>query len=109
MRNAGSVPNLVRKLLPQSHGGGNRRAAEMTAVDDRPMTTGIVKFFEEFVFPEGFKVELLREIVMMAGPDVAHNDIVEAVVDQIPAAAGGDSRLRTLRSSKSPVNLSRIS
>ncbi|AIJ15894.2 hypothetical protein GCM10010095_09260 [Streptomyces anthocyanicus] len=85
MRNAGSVPNLVRKLLPQSHGGGNRRAAEMTAVDDRPMTTGIVKFFEEFVFPEGFKVELLRgEIVMMAGPDVAHNDIVEAVVDQIP-------------------------
>lgn len=30
----------------------------MTAVDDRPMTTGIVKFFEEFVFPEGFKVEL---------------------------------------------------
>ncbi|WP_215455389.1 Uma2 family endonuclease [Streptomyces sp. ATCC 21386] len=57
----------------------------MTAVDDRPMTTDIVKFFESFEFPEGFKVELLRgEIVMMAGPDVAHNDILEAVVDQIP-------------------------
>ncbi|MFF4014245.1 Uma2 family endonuclease [Streptomyces sp. NPDC001843] len=57
----------------------------MTAVEDRPMTTGIVTFFENFEFPEEFKVELLRgEIVMMAGPDVAHNDIVEAVVDQIP-------------------------
>ncbi|MFJ9584951.1 Uma2 family endonuclease [Streptomyces acidicola] len=57
----------------------------MTAVDDRPMTTDIVKFFESFEFPEEFKVELLRgEIVMMAGPDVAHNDILEVVVDQIP-------------------------
>ncbi|MFJ4623016.1 Uma2 family endonuclease [Streptomyces sp. NPDC088812] len=57
----------------------------MTAVDDRPMTTDIVTFFENFEFPEEFKVELLRgEIVMMAGPDVAHNDIVESVVDQIP-------------------------
>ncbi|MGW5334718.1 Uma2 family endonuclease [Streptomyces bauhiniae] len=57
----------------------------MTAVEDRPMTTDIVKYFENFEFPEGFKVELLRgEIVMMAGPDVAHNDILEAVVDQIP-------------------------
>ncbi|MFF0094162.1 Uma2 family endonuclease [Streptomyces canus] len=57
----------------------------MTAVDDRPMTTGIVKIFENLDVPEGFKVELLRGvIVMMAGPDVAHNDIVEAVQDQIP-------------------------
>ncbi|MFG2297055.1 Uma2 family endonuclease [Streptomyces sp. NPDC048603] len=32
-----------------------------------------------------FKIELLRgDIVMMAGPDVVHNDIVEAVQDQIP-------------------------
>ncbi|MEI5520629.1 Uma2 family endonuclease [Streptomyces brasiliscabiei] len=57
----------------------------MTAVDDRPMTTGIVKIFENLEVPDGFKVELLRGvIVMMAGPDVAHNDIVEAVQDQIP-------------------------
>ncbi|MFF4543085.1 Uma2 family endonuclease [Streptomyces sp. NPDC001435] len=57
----------------------------MTAVDDRPMTTGIVKIFENLEVPEGFKVELLRGvIVMMAGPDVAHNDIVEAVQDQVP-------------------------
>ena len=57
----------------------------MTAVEDRPMTTDIVKFFENSEFPEEFKVELLRgEIVMTAGPDVARNDIVEAVVDQIP-------------------------
>ncbi|MEU2717181.1 Uma2 family endonuclease [Streptomyces sp. NPDC007205] len=57
----------------------------MTAVEDRPMTTDIMKYFENFEFPEEFKVELLRgEIVMMAGPDVAHNDIVEAIVDQIP-------------------------
>ncbi|MFF3329651.1 Uma2 family endonuclease [Streptomyces sp. NPDC002888] len=57
----------------------------MTAVGDRPMTTAIVEFFENFEFPEEFKVELLRgEIVMMAGPDVVHNDIVEAVQDQIP-------------------------
>ncbi|MFI1070510.1 Uma2 family endonuclease [Streptomyces puniciscabiei] len=57
----------------------------MTAVEDRPMTTDIMKYFENFEFPEEFKVELLRgEIVVMAGPDVAHNDILEAVVDQIP-------------------------
>ncbi|MFE1307689.1 Uma2 family endonuclease [Streptomyces sp. NPDC058755] len=53
----------------------------MTAVDER----GVAEFFENFEFPEEFKVELLRgEIVMTAGPDVAHNDILEAVVDQIP-------------------------
>lgn len=57
----------------------------MTAVDDRPMTTNIVKIFENLEVPEGIKVELLRGvIVMMAGPDVAHNDIVEAIQDQIP-------------------------
>ncbi|MCI3269735.1 Uma2 family endonuclease [Streptomyces cylindrosporus] len=57
----------------------------MTAVDDRPTTTNIVKIFENLEVPEGFKVELLRGvIVMMAGPDVAHNDIVEAIQDQIP-------------------------
>ncbi|WP_155053717.1 Uma2 family endonuclease [Streptomyces blattellae] len=57
----------------------------MTAVDDRPMTTNIVKIFENLEVPEGIKVELLRGvIVMMAGPDVAHNDIVEALQDQIP-------------------------
>lgn len=32
----------------------------MTAVDDRPMTTGIVKIFENLEVPDGFKVELLR-------------------------------------------------
>ncbi|WP_037675677.1 Uma2 family endonuclease [Streptomyces griseus] len=57
----------------------------MTAVDDRRMTPGIVEIFENLAVPEGFKVELLRgEIVMMAGPDVIHNDIVEAIQDQIP-------------------------
>ncbi|MFI1765977.1 Uma2 family endonuclease [Streptomyces sp. NPDC020800] len=57
----------------------------MTAVDDRPMTTGIVKIFENLEVPDGFKVELLRGVIVMtAGPDVAHNDIVEAVQDQIP-------------------------
>lgn len=60
MRNGGSVPNLVRRLPPEAHGGGNRRTAEMTAVDDRPMTTGIVKVFENLEVPDGFKVELLR-------------------------------------------------
>ncbi|MFE5773052.1 Uma2 family endonuclease [Streptomyces sp. NPDC056485] len=35
-----------------------------------------------------FKIELLRgDIVMMAGPDVVHNDIVETVQDQIPRAS----------------------
>ncbi|MGW1073884.1 Uma2 family endonuclease [Streptomyces sp. NPDC002537] len=35
----------------------------------------------------GYKIELLRgEIVMMAGPDWVHNDIVELVRDQIPGA-----------------------
>jgi Uma2 family endonuclease len=57
----------------------------MTAVDDRPTTTDLVEFFENLEVPEGFKAELLRgEIVMMAGPDVVHNDIVEGVQDQIP-------------------------
>ncbi|MFG3088110.1 hypothetical protein ACGGAI_10880 [Streptomyces antibioticus] len=32
----------------------------MTAVDDRPRTTGIVKVFENLDVPEGFKVELLQ-------------------------------------------------
>ncbi|MFJ2594571.1 hypothetical protein [Streptomyces erythrochromogenes] len=36
----------------------------------------------------GFKIELLRgDIVMTAGPDVVHNDIVETVQDQIPRAS----------------------
>lgn len=53
----------------------------MTAVDERGMT----RFFEEFEPPEGVRVELLRgEIVMMAGPDLVHNMIVEDVLDQIP-------------------------
>lgn len=57
----------------------------MTAVEDRPTTTGIVQLFESLTVPEGVRVELLRgEIVMMAAPDVVHNDIVEAVQDQIP-------------------------
>ncbi|MFI6008880.1 Uma2 family endonuclease [Streptomyces sp. NPDC051243] len=57
----------------------------MTAVDDRPMTTDVVEFFENLEVPEGYKAELLRgEIVMMAAPDVVHNDIVEAVLDQFP-------------------------
>ncbi|MGC9542763.1 Uma2 family endonuclease [Streptomyces sp. UG1] len=66
----------------------------MTAVDDRPMATGIVKIFENLEVPDGFKVELLRgEIVMMAGPDVVHNYIVETVQDQIPRRRW--SRLQT--------------
>ncbi|MDX3095686.1 Uma2 family endonuclease [Streptomyces sp. ME01-24h] len=53
----------------------------MTAVDDRRMTD----FFENLRVPEGVKVELLRgEIVMMAGPDLVHNDIIDAVIDQFP-------------------------
>lgn len=53
----------------------------MTAVDERGMT----RFFEEFEPPEGVRVELLRgEIVMMAGPGLVHNTIVEDVLDQIP-------------------------
>ncbi|MCG6493556.1 Uma2 family endonuclease [Kitasatospora sp. A2-31] len=54
----------------------------MTAIDDR--MTGI---FENLEVPEGVKAELIRgEIVMMAGPDLAHNLIVESIVDQIPRA-----------------------
>ncbi|MFJ4315936.1 Uma2 family endonuclease [Streptomyces lavendulae] len=57
------------------------RTTEMTAVDER----GMAKFFEGFEPPDGVKVELLRgEIVMMAGPDLVHNLIVEDVQDQIP-------------------------
>ncbi|MGA5561638.1 Uma2 family endonuclease [Streptomyces platensis] len=53
----------------------------MTAVDERRMT----ELFENLEVPEGVKMELLRgEIVMMAGPDLVHNEIVEAVQDQIP-------------------------
>ncbi|MFB1041881.1 Uma2 family endonuclease [Streptomyces chrestomyceticus] len=58
----------------------------MTAVDDRPTTHPLVAFFEELEVPEGFKTELLRgEIVMMAGPDMVHNRIVQNVQDQIPS------------------------
>ncbi|MGW3043044.1 Uma2 family endonuclease [Kitasatospora sp. NPDC001159] len=61
----------------------------MTAIDDR--VTGI---FENLEVPEGFKAELIRgEIVMMAGPDMVHNIIVEAIRDQIPRA--GWHRLTT--------------
>ncbi|MBX9395188.1 Uma2 family endonuclease [Streptomyces sp. TRM72054] len=66
----------------------------MTAVDDRPMTTGMVKIFEELEPPEGVKVELLRGvIVMMASPDIVHNLIVADVQDQIPRQRW--SRLQT--------------
>ncbi|MER5352783.1 Uma2 family endonuclease [Kitasatospora sp. NPDC002551] len=52
----------------------------MTAIDDR--MTGI---FENLEVPEGFKAELIRgETVMTAGPDMAHDLIVESIVDQIP-------------------------
>ncbi|MEU2787497.1 Uma2 family endonuclease [Streptomyces sp. NPDC007100] len=58
----------------------------MTAVDDRPATHPLVAFFEDLEVPEGFKAELLRgEIVMMAGPDMIHNRIVQSVADQIPS------------------------
>ncbi|MGC0332072.1 Uma2 family endonuclease [Streptomyces sp. SAI-170] len=57
----------------------------MTAVDDRPMTTGMVKIFDELEPPEGVKMELLRGvIVMMAGPDLVHNLIVLHAQRQIP-------------------------
>ncbi|MFJ6781102.1 Uma2 family endonuclease [Streptomyces yangpuensis] len=53
----------------------------MTAVDER----GMAKFFEGLQPPDGVRAELLRgEIVMMAGPDLVHNLIVEDVQDQIP-------------------------
>lgn len=56
----------------------------MTAVDDR-LITDVTEIFENLEVPEGYKAELLRgEIVMMAGPDLVHNDIVESVLDQIP-------------------------
>jgi Uma2 family endonuclease len=56
----------------------------MTAVDDRPITD-VVSFFEGLPVPEGYKAELLRgDIVMMAGPDLVHNEIIESVQDQIP-------------------------
>ncbi|MEU6219233.1 hypothetical protein ABZ845_17200 [Streptomyces sp. NPDC047022] len=35
----------------------------MTAVDDRPMTTGMAKIFEELEPPEGVKMELLRGVI----------------------------------------------
>jgi Uma2 family endonuclease len=57
----------------------------MTAVDDRPMTTGMAKIFDELKPPEGVKMELLRGvIVMMAGPDLVHNLIVLHAQRQIP-------------------------
>ncbi|MFC8090864.1 Uma2 family endonuclease [Streptomyces sp. NPDC057301] len=66
----------------------------MTAVDDRSMTTGMVKIFEELEPPEGVKMELLRGvIVMMASPDIVHNMIVADVQDQIPRQRW--SRLQT--------------
>lgn len=56
----------------------------MTAVEDRPITD-VVDFFENLEVPEGYRAELLRgEIVMMAGPDLVHNRIVQCVMDQIP-------------------------
>lgn len=66
----------------------------MTAVDDRPTTTGMAKIFEELEPPEGVKMELLRGvIVMMASPDIVHNRIVVDVQDQIPRQRW--SRLQT--------------
>ncbi|MEU2787498.1 Uma2 family endonuclease [Streptomyces sp. NPDC007100] len=56
----------------------------MTAVDDR-LITDATEIFRRLEVPEGYKAELLRgNIVMMAGPDWVHNDIVESVLDQIP-------------------------
>ncbi|MCB5906780.1 Uma2 family endonuclease [Streptomyces pinistramenti] len=58
----------------------------MTAVDER-MTTDATEIFENLEVPEGYKAELLwGDIVMMAGPDWVHNDIIERVADQIPRA-----------------------
>ncbi|GGN42036.1 hypothetical protein GCM10012285_21900 [Streptomyces kronopolitis] len=73
---AQAVPGLCRR-----HGEQETEATEMTTVDERRMT----ELFENLEVPEGVKVELLRgEIVLMAGPDLVHNPIVEAVFDQIP-------------------------
>ncbi|WP_399091161.1 Uma2 family endonuclease [Streptomyces sp. BBFR2] len=58
----------------------------MTAVEERPVT-GVSEIFANLEVPEGFKAELLwGDIVMMAGPDWVHNDIIEEVMDQIPRA-----------------------
>jgi Uma2 family endonuclease len=59
----------------------------MTVVEERPVTKDkMTRLFEELELPD-IKMELLRgEIVMMAGPDWVHNDIIESVVDQIPRA-----------------------
>ncbi|WP_377271495.1 Uma2 family endonuclease [Peterkaempfera sp. SMS 1(5)a] len=52
----------------------------MTVVDDR-----LTRVFAQLDVPEGVKAELIRgEIVMMAGPDLVHNWIIESVQDQIP-------------------------
>ncbi|MBC9716228.1 Uma2 family endonuclease [Streptomyces sp. TRM66268-LWL] len=59
----------------------------MTAVDDRPVPD-VVEFFENLEVPEGYRAELLRgDIVMVAGPDLVHNRIVQDVQDQIPRRA----------------------
>jgi len=79
VRNGGSVPNLVRRLPPTAR--GDLEAMEMTAVDERRVT----KFPEGFEVPDGFKVELLRGVVvMMASPDLVHNLIVLLTERQIP-------------------------
>ncbi|MET9860143.1 Uma2 family endonuclease [Streptomyces smyrnaeus] len=54
-------------------------------MDARMTDSHAINAFEELDVPEGFKAELLwGEIVMMAGPDLVHNRIVQAVADQIP-------------------------
>ncbi|MER6029664.1 Uma2 family endonuclease [Streptomyces sp. NPDC001851] len=54
----------------------------------------LIKFLEEFEAPQGIRVELLREeIVMTTSPDLVHNMIVEDVSDQIPRRRW--SRLQT--------------
>ncbi len=56
----------------------------MTAVEDR-LITDATEIFRRLEVPEGYKAELLRgNIVMMAGPDRVHNDIVESVAEHIP-------------------------
>lgn len=46
-------------VLPSVDGGYRGGFTEMTAAEDRPMTTGIVELFESLTVPEGVRVELL--------------------------------------------------
>ena len=69
---------------------GIRVYVDLMLLEERPMVMAAAEdrateLFEHFDVPEGFKAELLRgDIVMTAGPDWVHNQIVQSIADQIP-------------------------